>query len=124
MINLIFNILTVLVSAPAGEAPLMIEVTLYVSGQFQSGVCRSPDVFSPAPYWSVNDNILNDKELNLLYGATVSRDYDGDGRYLATLSIPSLNLTLNDSRISCSVNMTVLLQYHLHLIDGEYSTKC
>ena len=115
-----FNlILTVMVSAPAGEAPQTIEVTLYLSGSFQSAVCRSPEVSSPAPYWSVNDNILKDKELNLLYDATVSRSNAADGRYLATLTIPALSLTLNGSRISCSVNMTVLLEYHLHLIEGE-----
>ena len=43
----------------------------------------------------------------------VSRDYDGEGHYLSNLTIPAVNLTLNDTIISCLVNTSVIIHYHL-----------
>ena len=106
----------------------MTEVTLYASGRFQSAVCRSPDVASPAPYWSVNGTPLNDIEINTLYGAMVGRGSGGEGHHLSTLDIPVVNLTLDNSIISCLVNTTVILHYYVTvgeqvvtwLGEGEY----
>ena len=96
----------------------MTEIKLYVSGEFQSEVCRSPDLSPLAPYWEFNGTPLNDDEINAYYGAIVSRDVSGEGHHLSTLSIQAVNLSLNATVISCLVNRTVVLQYHVTV--GEW----
>ena len=110
-----------LISTTLGQLPLPIEKRFTVSDKFQSVVCRSPHV-SFAPYWTVdvNGTALTENEVSRDYGAIVQRDSDGEGHYISVLTIPAVNLTLNDSTITCLVNFTVvILQYHL--IIGEYS---
>lgn len=93
------------------------EVKLYVDGRF-SAVCRSPDTSLGAPYWSINDTILNSTEVIQRYGADVALyvDPDGEGHYLSNITIATVNLSHSNSMISCrsTANMTVpILLYHL-----------
>jgi hypothetical protein len=100
-------------AAPVAAPSAPTEVrTLYVAGRFESAVCRSPDISSPPPYWSINDTVLNTKEVIRRYGANISVDHGGDWHYVSTITISAVNLTHNNSNISCTANMTVL-RYHL-----------
>ena len=114
LIIIIHAFFTVPVSHEAQELPPTTqELKLYVSGEFQSEVCVSPDLSSPAPYWEFNGTLLNNNEINADYGAIVGRNSSREGYQQSILTIPSVDLRLNATVISCLVNETVIQQYHV-----------
>lgn len=105
----------VLFSDEAEELPQTpTEVKIYSSGEFQSGVCRSPNLSSPsAPHWKLNSILLNNAEINMRYGVIVNRVVDHEGYRLSNITIPAVNLSLNNSTISCWVGSMVIVHYHM-----------
>ena len=88
------------------------------NGLFQSNLCVSPLVISPAPYFTCTfENYitvtLNDAKINELYNASVSRNITSERHHQALLTILGINATFNNSIITCWVNSAVILQYHL-----------
>lgn len=83
---------------------------------FQSDLCVSPLVTSPAPYFTCtfeNYITLNDAKINELYNASVSRNITSEGHHQALLTILDTNPTFNNAIITCWVNSAVILQYRL-----------
>ena len=86
------------------------------NGLFQSDLCVSPLVTSPAPYFICtleNYITLNDAKINELYNASISRNITSEGHHQALLTILGTNATFNNSIITCWVNSAVILQYRL-----------
>lgn len=107
------------VLAVSSGQPVPIEKQLHLLETFETEWCTSPQILSPAPYFTFNGIPLNTDELNRQFGATVNRSNSLEGHHQAKLRIASVKPAVNDSIIIvvCLVNSAVLLEYHL--IIGE-----
>lgn len=99
------------------------ELVYLPTEQYHSALCVSPSVTSPAaPYFIYNNVLLSNVEINKLYEANVTRSSSLKGHHQAVVVISALNLTLNDSTVTCMVNSTVIWKVRL-IIGNLYSLE-